>query len=91
MPEIIKNITSHKNFYPTFSGENEINISINIYMYEPDNGINEDTGILLFIAGFGGHSNSNVYKKCVDNLLIDIILLLYNMTILAENLCNTKR
>lgn len=36
---------------------------INIYFDEPDGGINSDTGILLFIPGFGGSSSSNVYKK----------------------------
>lgn len=36
---------------------------LNVYFSEPDNGINEDTGILLLIAGFGGNANSNVYKK----------------------------
>ena len=30
---------------------------------EPDFGVNEDTGILLFVSGFGANSNSNVYKK----------------------------
>lgn len=26
-------------------------------------GINEETGFLLLIPGFGGHARSNVYKK----------------------------
>lgn len=34
-----------------------------IYFNEPECGINKDTGVLLFIAGYGGHANSNVYKK----------------------------
>lgn len=29
----------------------------------PDGGVNEETGILLFIAGYGAHCNSKVYKK----------------------------
>lgn len=29
----------------------------------PKNGVNKETGILLFIAGYGANSNSNVYKK----------------------------
>ena len=33
------------------------------YYSLPDAGVNERTGILLFIAGFGGHAQSNVYKK----------------------------
>ena len=36
---------------------------IKIYYSLPDDGVNEDTGILLLIAGFGANSNSNVYKK----------------------------
>lgn len=36
---------------------------INVYFSEPDNGINKNTGILLFIPGFRGNANSNVYKK----------------------------
>lgn len=34
-----------------------------IYFSEPDKGINEETGILLFIAGYGGNAKSNIYKK----------------------------
>lgn len=34
-----------------------------IYFNCPEAGINKETGILLLIAGFGGNSNSNVYKK----------------------------
>lgn len=36
---------------------------MNIYFSEPEQGVNDDTGILLIIAGYGGHANSNVYKK----------------------------
>ena len=36
---------------------------LKVYFSEPDTGVNEDTGILLLIAGFGGNANSNVYKK----------------------------
>lgn len=34
-----------------------------VYYSTPTKGINFETGILLFIAGFGGNSNSNIYKK----------------------------
>lgn len=34
-----------------------------IYFEEPESGVNEQTGILLFIAGYGGNASSNVYKK----------------------------
>lgn len=39
---------------------------LKVYFSEPDAGINENTGILLLIAGFGGNANSNVYKKMRD-------------------------
>ena len=64
MPEIVQNVKGHNNFYLEGSkGEDKIDRKFTLYMYEPDDGINEDTGILLLIAGFGGHSNKNVYKK----------------------------
>ena len=64
MPETVQNVKGHNNFYPkVLKGEDEIDREFTLYMYEPDDEINEDTGILLLIAGFGGHSNSNVYKK----------------------------
>lgn len=34
-----------------------------IFFSEPEGGINEDTGILLLIAGFGASANSKVYQK----------------------------
>jgi len=34
-----------------------------IYFSEPEQGVNSESGILLFIPGFGGNANSNVYKK----------------------------
>ena len=36
---------------------------IKTYYSLPSNGVNEDTGILLFIAGFNANSNSKIYKK----------------------------
>lgn len=39
------------------------NRHITVIFDEPDKGINKDTGILLFIAGYGGHSDANIYKK----------------------------
>ena len=36
---------------------------LHIYFCEPDKGVNKETGLLLLIPGFGGHANSNVYKK----------------------------
>lgn len=48
--------------------DNYKNRKINIYFSEPDEGINSDTGILLFVAGFGGNASSNVYKKMRNEL-----------------------
>ena len=39
------------------------NRKLKIYFSEPQLGVNEETGIVLFIAGFRGNANSNVYKK----------------------------
>lgn len=36
---------------------------LKIYFSEPQNGVNNETGLLLFIPGFGGNANSNVYQK----------------------------
>jgi len=52
------NIPAHYNIY---NGSNSRNL--NIYFSEPENGVNSETGILLLIPGFGGNSQSNVYKK----------------------------
>lgn len=38
-----------------------------VYFSIPDNGVNEETGILLLISGFGASSCSNVYKKMRNN------------------------
>lgn len=34
-----------------------------IYFSIPQSGVNNDTGIALFIAGFGGHAQSKIYQK----------------------------
>lgn len=43
----------------------------------PQNGVNEHTGILLLISGFGGQATSNVYKKMRDKFSDD-----YNLVII---------
>lgn len=53
------NIPAHYNIY---TGENA-NRNLDIYFSEPENGVNQETGLLLLIPGFGGNSQSNVYKK----------------------------
>lgn len=47
---------------------------------EPEAGINENTGILLIIAGFGGNRNSNVYKK-IRNMYSDK----YNLVVVQSD------
>lgn len=39
---------------------------LKVYFAEPENGVNEQTGICLLIAGYGGNTQSNVYKKMRD-------------------------
>ncbi|TYO95513.1 DUF2920 family protein [Desulfallas thermosapovorans] len=51
-------IDGHPNIYNNMSSR-----KLNIYFSEPDKGVNQETGLLLFIPGFGAHANSNVYKK----------------------------
>lgn len=53
---------AHPNIYNNYSERN-----FNVYFSEPDGGVNEETGILLLIPGFGGDSQSNVYKKMRSN------------------------
>ncbi|QGQ97786.1 DUF2920 family protein [Paenibacillus psychroresistens] len=47
----------HPNIYTGESRE------FKIYFSEPEAGVNENTGMLLLIAGYGGHAESKVYKK----------------------------
>lgn len=39
---------------------------LKVYFSTPEKGVNEETGVLLFIAGFGGEASSNIYKKMRD-------------------------
>lgn len=55
------NITAHKNIYSD-SIDRKLRIDYSI----PQLGINENTGLLMFVPGFGGHIDSNVYKKMRD-------------------------
>lgn len=52
------NWSAHPNVHNNYSER-----SYNVYFSEPASGVNSETGLLLLIAGFGGHANSNVYKK----------------------------
>ncbi|WP_338627164.1 DUF2920 family protein [Clostridium baratii] len=42
---------------------NKMSRKLEAYYSIPSSGINEQTGILMYIAGFRGHSNANVFKK----------------------------
>ncbi|SDX28822.1 DUF2920 family protein [Paenibacillus sp. CF384] len=50
--------SAHPNIYNSYS-ERELSFCFT----EPTEGVNEETGILLLISGFGGNSNSKVYSK----------------------------
>ncbi|MGX8236978.1 DUF2920 family protein [Exiguobacterium undae] len=52
------NITAHHNIY-TGSSSRELRIDFST----PQNGVNERTGLLIFVPGFGGNIDSNVYTK----------------------------
>ncbi|WP_414733595.1 DUF2920 family protein [Acetobacterium carbinolicum] len=51
-------VDGHPNIYNNMSAG-----KLNIYFSEPENGVQEETGMMIIIPGFGGNSNSNVYKK----------------------------
>lgn len=62
--EYILDVYGHNSIYINNYLKNNYNKrKFKVYFDEPDFGVNEETGILLFISGFGGNSNSNVYKK----------------------------
>lgn len=64
MPEFCQTVKGHYNFYTYFKiHENPPEREFALYIYEPDLGINDETGILLLISGFGENSQSNVFKK----------------------------
>ncbi|MGY4688935.1 DUF2920 family protein [Salibacterium sp. K-3] len=56
-------INGHPNIYNKWSSR-----ELNVYFDEPNEGVNENTGILLLIAGFGANANANVYKKMRSEL-----------------------
>jgi hypothetical protein len=51
-------VDGHPNIYNNLSPR-----SLNIYFAEPEYGCDNNTGVMIIIPGFGGFSNSNVYKK----------------------------
>ena len=54
-------IFAHPSIY--VSAKDAAERKLRIYFSEPEAGVNEETGILLLISGFGGHANSKVYQK----------------------------
>ena len=57
-------IPAHNSIYtPNYEQNNYKKRELTAYYSLPDAGVRPDTGVVLFIAGFGGHANSNVYKK----------------------------
>lgn len=55
-------ITAHQNIY---SGDT--NRSLRIDYVAPVEGINQNTGLLILVPGFGGNIDSTVYKKNEGN------------------------
>ncbi len=56
-------VLSQNSIYNKNRNITENNRELKVYYSIPENGVNEETGLLLFIAGFGGQATSNVYKK----------------------------
>ncbi|WP_185807657.1 DUF2920 family protein [Lysinibacillus telephonicus] len=54
-------IPAHYNLY---NGKNNRELRIDYAI--PESGTNEETGIFIFVPGFGGHIDSKVYKKMRD-------------------------
>jgi len=51
-------LSAHPNIYSRYRMR-----EFDVYFSTPDQGVNESTGLLLLIPGFGGNAESNVYKK----------------------------
>lgn len=58
-------IPAHKNIYSGNTGR-ELRIDYSI----PKSGINKHTGLVIFVPGFGGNIDSNIYKK-MRNIFAD--------------------
>ncbi|MEF9934198.1 DUF2920 family protein [Clostridium sp.] len=57
-------IDAHSSIYKKDYLENNYKErKLKVYFSTPDNDINEETGVLLLIPGFGANANSKVYKK----------------------------
>lgn len=69
-------IPAHNNIYT--SEHNYRNLDI--YFSEPEKGVNNATGLLLLIPGFGANPQSNIYKKMRLKLADK-----YNLTVIQCN------
>ena len=58
--EYVEKVESSPSIYTITRGETR---NLNVYYSVPDRGVDKETGVLLLIPGYGGHANSNVYKK----------------------------
>lgn len=59
-------IPTHNSIYGDRSDREAYEREMNVYFSVPEKGAGSNTGLLLLIAGFGGHAQSNVYKKMRD-------------------------
>lgn len=59
-------VSTQESIYNELENSSGFSRNIKVYFSIPENGTNEDTGLLLLIAGFGGKPTSNVYKKMRD-------------------------
>ena len=66
------------------------NRKFRIYFSEPEKGVNKDTGILNIIAGYGGDSNSKVYKKIRKNFADKYNLIVIQCDYLGYEFLNNK-
>lgn len=57
--------------------ETETERFFSVYFSVPDTGIDENTGLCLLVAGFGGNAEANVYKKMRNQFADD-----YNMVLI---------
>lgn len=66
------------------------NRKFKIYFSEPEKGVNKETGILNIIAGYGGDSNSKVYKKIRKNFADKYNLIVIQCDYLGYEFLNNK-
>ena len=57
--------------------ETETERFFSVFFSVPDTGIDENTGLCLLVAGFGGNAEANVYKKMRNQFADD-----YNMVLI---------